>query len=162
MHGTLRDRKKDEFMDLEKGSLRVDAYEAKFHAMFCYPTQLVTTEEERTWLFVKSLNSELQVLSVHMTFASKSFNEVTDFVKKVEGVRQDVKAKALAKKSKNVDNYNGLYSKELGQQVYSAQPIQSAIPVNTGCEQACCPSANRTSLDRDCFHYGDFGQFNKE
>uniref|UniRef100_M1DFU9 Uncharacterized protein n=1 Tax=Solanum tuberosum TaxID=4113 RepID=M1DFU9_SOLTU len=31
----------------------------------------------------------------------KSFNEVTDFVKKVEGVRRDGHAKSLVKKSKN-------------------------------------------------------------
>lgn len=48
MPRTLRVRKKDEFMDLEHGSLNVDANEAKFHALFCYPMQLVTTDEERT------------------------------------------------------------------------------------------------------------------
>jgi len=65
----------------------------------------VTTEEERIRLFIKGLNSELQVIFVHMTSAGKSFNEVTDFVKKVEGVRRDGQAKALTKKAKNLGNF---------------------------------------------------------
>lgn len=35
-------------------------------------------------LFVNDLNSELQVLFVHMTSTGMSFNVVIDFVKKVE------------------------------------------------------------------------------
>ena len=62
-------------------------YKAEFHALSRYATQLVTTEDERMWLFIRGLESELQVLYVHMTFAKKSFNEVTDYVKKVEGMR---------------------------------------------------------------------------
>ncbi|WMV58289.1 hypothetical protein MTR67_051674 [Solanum verrucosum] len=58
---TLGDRKKDEFMALEQGGIFVADYEAKFHALSRYATQLVTTEEERTHLFVKGLNFELQV-----------------------------------------------------------------------------------------------------
>ncbi|KAH0772846.1 hypothetical protein KY290_009983 [Solanum tuberosum] len=63
----------------------VAGYEAKFHALSRYATQLVTTEEERICLFIRGLNSELQVLSVHMTSAGRSFNNVTYYVKKLEG-----------------------------------------------------------------------------
>ena len=76
-------------MDLEQGGMSVVAYEAMFYVLSRYYTQLVTTEEERIPLFIRGLNSELQVLSVHMTFLRKSFNEVTNYVNKVEGVRQD-------------------------------------------------------------------------
>jgi len=85
--------------------------------------QLVTTEEERIRLFVKGLNFELQVLSVHMTSAGKSFNEVTYFVKKVEGVRQDGQGKALAKKAKNSGNFQGSYSRGSGRPTLAAQQI---------------------------------------
>ncbi|WMV27245.1 hypothetical protein MTR67_020630 [Solanum verrucosum] len=44
---TLRDRKKDKFIDLEQGGMNVAAYEVKFHVLSRYATQLVTTEEER-------------------------------------------------------------------------------------------------------------------
>ena len=44
---TLRDRKKDEFMALEQGGMTVPVYEAKFHALSRYATQLVTTEKLR-------------------------------------------------------------------------------------------------------------------
>ena len=40
-----------------------------------------------------------------MTSAGMSFNEVTNFVKKVEGVRRDGQAKVLAKKAKNFGNF---------------------------------------------------------
>ena len=49
---TLRDRKKDKFMALEQGSMCVVDYEAKFHSLYRYATQLVTTEDERIQLFV--------------------------------------------------------------------------------------------------------------
>ncbi|WMV40989.1 hypothetical protein MTR67_034374 [Solanum verrucosum] len=75
MPRTLRDRKKDEFMALEQGGMSVAAYEAKFHALSRYATKLVTTEEERIRLFIRGLNSELHVLSVHMTSAGRSINE---------------------------------------------------------------------------------------
>ena len=64
----------------------VYAYEAKFHALSRYATQLVTTEEERIHLFINGLNPELQVLSIQMTFVGKIFYEVTHFLKKVEGI----------------------------------------------------------------------------
>ncbi|WMV14469.1 hypothetical protein MTR67_007854 [Solanum verrucosum] len=121
---TLRDRKKDEFMALEQGGMSVAAYEAKFHDLSRYDTQLVTTEKERIRLFIKGLNSELQVLFVHMTSIGKSFNEVTDFEKKVEGVRRDCQAKALVKKAKNTGKFQDSYSRGSG--------IQSAMTVSTG------------------------------
>ncbi|KAH0743175.1 hypothetical protein KY290_031168 [Solanum tuberosum] len=138
-HGTLRDHKKDEFIALEQGGMSVAAYEAKFHALSRYATQLVTTEEERIRLFVKGLNYELQVLSVYMTSAGKSFSEVTDFVKKVEGVRRDSQAKALAKKAKNTGNFQGSYSRGSGRPTLAARPIQSTMPASTGHMSRHCP-----------------------
>ena len=64
----------------------VAAYESMFHALSRYATQLVTTEDDRIWLFIKGLGSQLQVLSVHMTSSGWSFNEVIDYAKKVEVV----------------------------------------------------------------------------
>ncbi|KAH0709266.1 hypothetical protein KY284_010693 [Solanum tuberosum] len=55
---TLRDCKKDESMALEQGGMTVASYEAKFHALSRYATQLVTTKEERIRLFVKGLDPE--------------------------------------------------------------------------------------------------------
>ena len=75
----LRHSKKDEFMVLEHSAMFLTAYESKFHALSRYATQLVTTKEEKIHLFINGLNSELQILSVHMTSAGKSFNEVTIF-----------------------------------------------------------------------------------
>jgi len=37
---TLRDRKKNEFMDLEQGGICVDTCDAKFHTLSRYATQL--------------------------------------------------------------------------------------------------------------------------
>ena len=62
-------------------------FEIKFLALSRYTTHLVTIEKDRICLFIKGQYSELQILFVHMTSTWRSFNEVTNFVKKVEGVR---------------------------------------------------------------------------
>ncbi|KAH0644574.1 hypothetical protein KY284_032458 [Solanum tuberosum] len=77
-----------------------------------YATQLMTIEEERISLLIRVPNSELQVLSVHMTSTRSSFNEVTDYVKKVDGVRGSEKPTLVAK------------------------PIQSAMPASIGMGKA--------------------------
>lgn len=48
-------------------------------------------------------------------------------MKKLEGVIQSGQAKMLAKKSHNVGNFSGSYSKGRGQQAYLAHPIRSAL-----------------------------------
>uniref|UniRef100_M1DSW0 'chromo' domain containing protein n=1 Tax=Solanum tuberosum TaxID=4113 RepID=M1DSW0_SOLTU len=67
-----------------------------------------------------------------MISAGRSFNEVTDYVKKVEGVRRDDQAKALAKRAKNSGNFQGSYSRGSGRPSLVAKPIQSAMPASTG------------------------------
>ena len=103
----------------------------KFHVLSRYATQLVTTEEERIRLVVKGLNSNLQIFSVHMTTSSKNFKEVTDFVKKVEGVRRDGMGKALDKKPKNTTNFHVFYSRGSSRSTLAAWPIQSAMTAST-------------------------------
>lgn len=55
-----RDRKKDEFMSLET----MVAYEDIFHAYYHYATKLVKLKKDMVFFFIKSLNFELQVLSL--------------------------------------------------------------------------------------------------
>lgn len=66
--------------------MSVAAYEAKFHALSHYATQLVRNEEERIHNHTKGLNTDLHLLSVRMNSDKKIFNEVMDYVKKIEGV----------------------------------------------------------------------------
>lgn len=82
---TLRDYKKNQFMPLEQVATSVAAYESKLNALSRYSSQLMTTEEERICLFIWGLNFELEVLYFHMISAGRSFNKVTNYVKKVEG-----------------------------------------------------------------------------
>lgn len=42
MPRTLRDHKKDKFMDMEKIGMTIDAYESNFHALSRYAMQFVT------------------------------------------------------------------------------------------------------------------------
>ncbi|KAH0728169.1 hypothetical protein KY284_004034 [Solanum tuberosum] len=163
---TLRDRKKDEFMALEQGGMSVAIYEAKFHVLSRYVTQLVTTEEERIHLFIKGLNSELHVLSVHMTSAGRSFNE---------GLRRNSQAKALAKRAKNLGIFQGSYSKGLGRPTLAVRPIQSARPTSTGNylgtpphnliqdSQGAAPSTgSMPSFDRTCYNCGEPGNMRRD
>ena len=73
---------KHEYMGLDQGSMIVVAYEAKFHALSRYATQLMTTEKERIRLLITGLNSMLHILSLHMTSAERTFNEVANFFMK--------------------------------------------------------------------------------
>lgn len=43
----LCDHKKDEVLELEQGDMLVVAYEAKYHVLYRYATQLLATKEER-------------------------------------------------------------------------------------------------------------------
>ena len=71
------------WMDLVTRCSEMDAYEAKFHALSRYTTQFVTIKEKRIRLFIRGLNFELQVLSLHMTSAGRRFHKVTDYFKKM-------------------------------------------------------------------------------
>ena len=86
---TLRDRKRDEFLSLEQGRMSVTAYEAKFHALSRYSTQLCFSLQERICRFVKGLRSELRISALKVATTAKSFQEVVDFVIEVEGVKPD-------------------------------------------------------------------------
>lgn len=62
----------------------------------------------------------VKIFSVHMTYAGKRIIEVTNFVKKVEGVRCDGKVKALSKKSRITSKFQGSYPRGSGRQTLSA------------------------------------------
>lgn len=91
MERTLRDCNKDEFMVLYQGGMYVPTYEAMFHALSRYATQLVATNEERLWLFIRNLNFEFHVLSFEMTSGGSNFNKVIAYVNKMEGCGEMVK-----------------------------------------------------------------------
>ena len=86
---TLRDRRRDEFLSLEQGKMSVTAYEAKFHALSRYATQICFSPQERIRLFVKGLRSYLRISALQVAATKKSFQEVVDFVIEVEGVNPD-------------------------------------------------------------------------
>uniref|UniRef100_M1D8E8 Uncharacterized protein n=1 Tax=Solanum tuberosum TaxID=4113 RepID=M1D8E8_SOLTU len=67
-----------------------------------------------------------------MTSTGRSFNEVTNFVKKMEGGRRDGQAKALAKRGKNSGNFQGSYYRGSGKPTLAAKPIESAMPASIG------------------------------
>ena len=90
-------------MKLEQGSIFVTAYESKFDPLTRYSTQRVTTKEERILWFIQGYDYKLQVLSVHMTSARRSFNEVTDYVMKVVRVKRDVKVRCRLRQPRIVE-----------------------------------------------------------
>ena len=72
---TLRDKRRDEFLSLEQGRMSVTAYEAKFHALSRYTTQLCFSLQERIRHFVKGVRSDLQIPSLQVAAAAKSFKK---------------------------------------------------------------------------------------
>ena len=63
------------------------------------------------------------MLFVHMTSAGRGFNEITDYVKKVERVKRDSQAKVSAKRATNSGNFRDSYVKESGRPALTAKPI---------------------------------------
>ncbi|WMV18839.1 hypothetical protein MTR67_012224 [Solanum verrucosum] len=57
--------------------------------------------------------------------------QLQDFVKKVEGVRRDGQAKALAKKPNRTCNFRGSYSRGSSRLTHAAQPIKPALLAST-------------------------------
>ncbi|WMV37357.1 hypothetical protein MTR67_030742 [Solanum verrucosum] len=74
-------------------------------------------------LFVKKKEGYLQV-AIDRPQLGKCFNEVNDFMKKMEGVRRDGQAKSTC-------NFHGSYSGVSGRSTIAAWPIQSALPAST-------------------------------
>lgn len=65
---------------MEYGSLYVVVYVVMFYYLFCYATQLLGIEDKRIQLFVKGLNTDIQVLSIYLDSVRKTFNEVFYYV----------------------------------------------------------------------------------
>lgn len=51
--------------------MTVPAYEAMFHALSIFATQILNSEEEHIHCFMKSSNNNLQILTLHMTYLVK-------------------------------------------------------------------------------------------
>ena len=130
---TLRDRRRDEFLILEQGRMSVTAYEAKFHALSRYATQLCFSPQEWIHRFVKGLWSDLQIPALQVSTAAKSFQEVVDFVIEVEGVKpDDFTMESTTKKFRKGGEFNGSYSRGQGSGGYPARPIQSSLQAVAG------------------------------
>ena len=69
--------------------MSVTAYEAKFHALSRYATQLCFSPQERIRRFVKGLRSDFRISALQVAAVAKSFQEVVHFVIEVEGVKPD-------------------------------------------------------------------------
>ena len=88
------------------------AYEAKFHALSTYDTQLCFSPQERIRRFVKGLRLDLRISTLQVAAVAKSFQEVVDFVIEVEGVKLDDFTMASAtKKFRKGGEFNGSYSR---------------------------------------------------
>lgn len=67
-----------------------------------------------------------------MIFVGKSFNNMTYFVKKVEGLRKVGQVNVLAKSPKSVGTFHGSYYRGLGRPVIEAWLVQLVMPASTG------------------------------
>ena len=76
---TFREERRNEFLSLEQGRMSIATYEAKFHVLSGYATQLCFSSQERIRRFVKGLRSDLQIPALQVAAAAKSFQEVVDF-----------------------------------------------------------------------------------
>ena len=88
--------------------MSVTANEAKFRALSRYATQLCFSPQERIRHFEKGLRSDLQISTLQVAAAAKSFQEVVDFVIEVEGVKpDDFTMTSTTKKFRKGREFNG-------------------------------------------------------
>ena len=113
--------------------MSVTAYEAKFHSLSRYATQLCFSPQERIRRFVKGLRSDLQIPALQVSTAAKSFQEVVDFVIEVKGVKpEDFTMASTSKKFRKGGEFSGSYSRGQGFGGYSVLPIQSSLQTVVG------------------------------
>ena len=130
---TLRDRRRDEFLSLELGRMSATTYEAKFHALSRYATQLCFSPQERIRCFVKGLRADLRISALQVAATVKSFQEVVDFVIEVEGVKpDDFTLASTSKRFRKGGEFNCSYSRGQGSGGYPARPIQSSLQAVAG------------------------------
>ncbi|XP_069144508.1 uncharacterized protein [Solanum lycopersicum] len=93
-----------------------------------YATQICFSPPERIRLFVKGLRSDLQIPSLQVAAAAKSFQELVDFVIEAEGVNQDDFTMASTfKKFCKGGEFSGSYSRGKSSRGYPTRPIQSSL-----------------------------------
>ncbi|XP_049351058.1 uncharacterized protein LOC125815564 [Solanum verrucosum] len=173
---TLRDRRRDEFLNIEQERMSVAAYEAKFRVLSRYATQLCFSPQERIRRFVKGLRSDLQIPALRVAASAKSFQEVIDFVIEVEGVKPDDFTKVSTfKKFRKGGEFSGSYSRGQSSGGYPPRPIQSSLqasvegPLRTsqpfsefGGYLQSSSSSQRPTLDsRTCYGCGEAGHIKK-
>ena len=113
--------------------MSVTAYEAKFRALSRYATQLKFSPQEWIHRFVKGLRSDLQIPSLQVHTAAKSFQEVVDFVIEVGGVKpDDFTMASTPKKFRKGGEFNGSYSCRKGSGGYPTRRIQSSLQAVAG------------------------------
>lgn len=82
------------------------AYEAKFHVFSCHALQLITSEEQRIWYFVKDLNSRIQMVVLSVDASYKSFQEAVEFAKKEKVINKQRKVKVEENKVRTSSQFN--------------------------------------------------------
>lgn len=80
-------------------------------------------KKERIHLSVKDLNTKLHVKELQMNSLGKTFNNVFDFLMKVEGVKQVGQEKIVAYTAQNMGKFGGYYSRYYGHQAYPSYLI---------------------------------------
>lgn len=69
------------------------------------------------------LNYDIYLLFVHMSSTGKGFNKVSDYLNMFKRVIQEGQAKIFARKSQNIGNFRGYFSKVYTKKSYPTCPI---------------------------------------
>jgi len=125
---------------------------------------------------VKGLRSDLQISTLQVVAAAKSFQEVVDFVIEVEGVKpDDFSMASTTKKFRKGGEFSGSYSRGQSSGSYPARPIQSSLqavargPPQTGqhfSEFGGYPQTSSFSRrpmleSRECYECGETGHIRR-
>ncbi|KAH0730222.1 hypothetical protein KY289_001410 [Solanum tuberosum] len=129
------------------GSVMTDCYERlhKLGTVHLHGVEFVAFQLQEKYV-PRTLRDHKKDEFMALEQGGRNFNEVTDFVKKVKGVRRDGQAKALAKRAKNSGNYPRTPSHNLIQD-------SQGVALSTG---------GRPSFDRTCYNCGEPGHMRRD
>lgn len=103
---------RDVFDHLEKGSMIITKYEARFQALSSYSATSISTESQRIKKFLKGLAGFYQLAKTQMVVSGASLQSIVEHTKMIELVYQGIQTGDGAKKIYRLGEFNGHVSQD--------------------------------------------------
>ncbi|GAB2283640.1 hypothetical protein Dimus_039613 [Dionaea muscipula] len=138
-----RAQKKTELLSLKQGDMKISAYDAKFSELSRFAPELVATEEDKMFLFLKGMNPDLQVLVRGLKCLS-----LVDMVERAAGIDDEIQIQRDAgqKRPRETQTVSHGASSRSSFKKSKSKQTSSFTPSQTGSEQTqrpLCPKCGQ-------------------